>query len=323
MCTGAQGWIHNFFFYSGKILACPGQPDIGASGNVVLRLLKDIPRDHWHKVFFDNWFNSEVLQTTLWSQGFASIGTVRTNRLRNCQPSSDKELKKKGRGSTTTLEKKVGDATLTVVKWLDSRSVTLLSTGAATLPKQTVVRWDKKERKAIEVQCPSIVMLYNASMGGVDLLDSLIALYRTTIRSKKWYHRIIFHLFDMVVVQSWLTYRVRSQLPQKDTMPLLQFKERIATCLTMQGKSMKPKLGRPSLGVETQLKKKKSRGPCTPVPELAIRTDEIGHFPILAEKRGRCKFPNCKGFTSLTCEKCKVFLCLTVKSNCFRAFHKP
>ena len=63
------------------------------------------------------------------------------------------------------------------------------------------LRWDKKEKKYIDIKCPNIVQQYNASMGGVDLLDSLIALYRIRIRSKKWYHRLVFHFIDMAVVQ--------------------------------------------------------------------------------------------------------------------------
>lgn len=42
---------------------------------------------------------------------------------------------------------------------------------------------------------------------GVDLLDSLIALYWNKIRSKKWYHRLVFHFLDMIIVTTWLLYR--------------------------------------------------------------------------------------------------------------------
>ena len=48
---------------------------------------------------------------------------------------------------------------------------------------------------------PNIVSMYNKSMGGVDLLDSL-ALYPIKIRSKKWYHCIVFHMLDLILVES-------------------------------------------------------------------------------------------------------------------------
>jgi hypothetical protein len=45
-------------------------------------------------------------------------------------------------------------------------------------------------------------MHYNKFTGGMDLMDLLIALYRTKVRSKKWYHSSFFHFLDMKVVNS-------------------------------------------------------------------------------------------------------------------------
>ena len=39
-----------------------------------------------------------------------------------------------------------------------------------------VKRWDGKEKKMIEVQCPEIINQYNKHMGGVDLCDMLMSL---------------------------------------------------------------------------------------------------------------------------------------------------
>ena len=63
--SGINGLIHNLEVYTGKIDVCPGQPDLKVSANIVLRLLVNIPRALWHKVFFDNWFNGVDLQATL------------------------------------------------------------------------------------------------------------------------------------------------------------------------------------------------------------------------------------------------------------------
>lgn len=54
VCSGISGIIHNFEIYTGRIDQCPNQPDVGASGNIVLRLLQTVPRDVWHTVYFDN-----------------------------------------------------------------------------------------------------------------------------------------------------------------------------------------------------------------------------------------------------------------------------
>lgn len=101
----------------------------------------------------------------------------------------------------------VGDTTLCAVKWYDNRSVTLLSDYVGAHPVTHVQRWDRGSKAVIDVPCPAVVRDYNQHMGGVDLLDSLIALYRTKIRSKKWYHRLFFHFLDMIVVTCWMLYK--------------------------------------------------------------------------------------------------------------------
>lgn len=53
-------------------------------------------------------------------------------------------------------------------------------------------------------------------MGGVDHLDSLIALYRTKIRSRKWYHRIVFHMLNLTAVEAWLLYRRVLKMTNQD-----------------------------------------------------------------------------------------------------------
>ena len=67
-------------------------------------------------------------------------------------------------------------------------------------------RYDKKQKKSIQVPCPSIVTTYNKFMGGVDLMDSLIALYRLHLRSKMYYHKLIFNFLDVTHVNAWLLY---------------------------------------------------------------------------------------------------------------------
>ena len=72
------GLVHNLEIYTGKIEPCPGQPDIKASGNIVLRLLSSILRNVRQKIYCDNWFSSVALQTALSKQGIACLGTVRS-----------------------------------------------------------------------------------------------------------------------------------------------------------------------------------------------------------------------------------------------------
>lgn len=113
----------------------------------------------------------------------------------------DAELK--GAGQKMPM---VGETTLHAVKWYDNRSVTLLSDYTGAHPVTEADRWDRKQKMITKVPCPAVVKEYNKNMGGVDLLDSLLALYRNKIRSKKWYHRLVFHFLGVIIVTTWLLY---------------------------------------------------------------------------------------------------------------------
>ena len=69
-----------------------------------------------------------------------------------------------------------------------------------------VKRWDNKSKTYNDIDYPTAVQEYNKSVGGIDLADMLIPLYRTTINSKRWYLKVLFHCFDIIKVNAWLPY---------------------------------------------------------------------------------------------------------------------
>lgn len=64
-----------------------------------------------------------------------------------------------------------------------------------------------REKEYKEIPAPQVVDVYNKHMGGVDLLDSLLGLYRISIRSRQWYKKIFFHMIDMCIVNVYCIYR--------------------------------------------------------------------------------------------------------------------
>ena len=138
--SGIDGLIHNFEIHTGPIDVCPGQPDLKASGNIVINLLVNVPRHVWHKLYFDNWYTGVELVKTLHMQGIASVGIVRSNRLPNIKLPTDTVMKAQGRGTTALLTTDVDDVEMYAVKWFDNRGVTLLSTFEAVNPITNVER---------------------------------------------------------------------------------------------------------------------------------------------------------------------------------------
>ncbi|KAM3625846.1 uncharacterized protein V6R79_018497 [Siganus canaliculatus] len=195
-------------------------------------------------------------------------------------------------------------------------------------PLQSDKEMIKKPRGSCDevVSRDEVVRLYNEAMGGVDLLDQLISLYRTEIRSKKWTLRMITHAFDLAVVNSWLEYRLdakRANIQTKDIQDLLHFKMNVAQCLVKVHKTVEAKRGRPSLSPEPQpvLNRPLHR----PVQDVRpLQYDTVDHMPNYDEKKEatRCKKPHCTGKTHVFCDKCNIHLCFVPHLNCFKAAHR-
>lgn len=86
---------------------------------------------------------------------------------------------------------------VTFIKWNDNKIVNAVSTFAKANPIKMVQRYDSKRKSKIDVPRPDIIGRYNSSMGGVDLADHLLSLYRINIKSRKYYYRLIFHMIDI------------------------------------------------------------------------------------------------------------------------------
>lgn len=92
------------------------------------------------------------------------------------------------------------------VIWKDNKAVTMVSTFVGEMPKSQVRRYDKTNKRYINIHRPNIVSEYNLYMGGVDLIDSIMGYYKILIRSKRWQVRF-YHLLGLTMTNAWLLYR--------------------------------------------------------------------------------------------------------------------
>ncbi|CAI6356435.1 unnamed protein product [Macrosiphum euphorbiae] len=138
----------------------------------------------------------------------------------------------------------------------------------------------------------------------------------------------------MAVSNSWLEYiedTKQLKVPKKEIMDLLSFRMRLAEELIYMGKTVTPptkKKGRPPSTPSPTVKQKlysenQKLKHVDSRPSTSIQLDKVSHLPDLDTRKEatRCKNAGCKGRTHVYCEKCNVHLCLTTKSNCFRAIH--
>ena len=168
-------------------------------GNLVLRLTAGLSSNFGHKVYFDNLFSSIPLLCHLQARVHMvssankrhMVCTIRANRMlgANKDLKNEKQLKELGRGSMDWRAD--ANSGITAIRWYDNGIVQLVSTHIGNQQGKKVGRWSAKESKRIEIDCPAMVEEYNAHMGGVDLCDMLLALYRVRLRSCKYYMHIV------------------------------------------------------------------------------------------------------------------------------------
>ena len=142
--------------------------------------------------------------------GISSTATLRSNRAAGCPLMSHKDLKATGRG---TFDCHIDlNSSLRVVKWYDNKGFILGSSFSTVQASSTKRRWDSKKKDHCNVAYPDMIKKYNETLGGVDLNDMHISLYRVDIhRSKRWYLKIITHLVNICNINGWLLYRRYSE----------------------------------------------------------------------------------------------------------------
>ncbi|GBN31562.1 hypothetical protein AVEN_100074-1 [Araneus ventricosus] len=119
----------------------------------------------------------------LQQKGFCATGTVRDNRMAKCPLISLKSLDKTEKGTSDALFDKANK--IAAARWNDNRVVSLLTNFEVTKVHSEVQRRVKGGRKDVDV--PFCVTSYNKYKNGVDLFDSHMENYLTSIHGKKWY----------------------------------------------------------------------------------------------------------------------------------------
>lgn len=137
-----------------------------------------------YNLYFDNYFTSLSLLTTLRENGTGGTGTIHENRLAKCPVTPASVLKKQSRGNFSFQT----NNDVLVLRWHDNNIVTFTTNCHNLLPIQKVDRIgtvDGKRTLKIQVNCPSVVQKYNKYMGGVDRFDENVHSMRVVLRGKK------------------------------------------------------------------------------------------------------------------------------------------
>lgn len=190
--TTSDGYALNIIIFQGKN---SDEPDDNTSktARIVLRLMQPY-LGKGHHLYMDNYYNSVSLSTHLLSKQTHTTGTLRSNRKENPKTVVNAKLKK---GEINW--QRCGE--VYVNKWKDKRDVLTISTAHHPALVESKNRHGQSKMK------PQDVTDYNQHMSGIDRLDQMVSYYNSTRKTIRWYKKVLFHLTDIAVWNSYYLYK--------------------------------------------------------------------------------------------------------------------
>jgi hypothetical protein len=345
LCCSATAYLWNAVFYLGKQVEF-GKDDKETSTTfrTVMELLNPLQGLH-HHVHMDNYYTSIPLFDELSTRQIWSTGTIRTNRKGLDKAVTIKKAEERQLAKQPGYCRFSSRGDLVYCAWYDKRPVHMLTNFYDVEGEDFVEHWypakegeqpqtaSGKVKKSIFI--PPVVKQYRKNMGGVDTFDQLRSYVNLEMRSLKYWHPMMYFIFEAALVNSWVLYKSnREKAGLEVEYSHVDFRKAICIGLASEweasGCSYRAPCISPTKDV-TENKQHKSRrsiamsmdcGDRFTAPDKHVGFQE--RIPILqgsTQKRARRQMlcANCsKHKTSQWCRKCSAPLCDT---RCWIYFH--
>ena len=313
LCESSSGYLWNFIVYTGATTDYtePEQPannpfnfeDLKSPSKVVLSLLSDLLGEGY-SVTLDNYYTSPEIAQILLSYNTDCFGTLRSKAnlphdfwYWHPQKGNPPEIKFNGH--------------MMVLRWNDTtktkkeKIVSMLS----TIHIGQLIDSGKEHFRTKEtIYKPDVIVDYNTTMGGVDLLSRVVIPYSSQRRGVKWYRKLAELFLDISMYNSFLVYKKISVDDVIDTH--LKFKlDVIEELITRHHHGATPPNSGPNAG-----------------PNLLRLVERHFHalIPATIKKQNaqkrchRCTKRNIRRDTRYYCPDCNVPLCF---EPCFKIYH--
>ncbi|CAG5005368.1 unnamed protein product [Parnassius apollo] len=235
-CDGSTGYLYEFDIYTGKE-GNSVKDNLGAK--VITKSTEKLKGMAAVHVTFDNFFCGFNIMNYLYANGIYATGTVRRQRADLPQIAKSKTKLKLEKGQYKWRVKE----NVAFVIWQDTKEVLFLTN--AFHPKENKTFVLKTQKNGTKVK--AVVKEY--TMGGVDHFDHIKGTYSVGRRSKRWWLRIFYFLFDACITNAFLLYSANAN---SATLTNLEFRVALARGLIGGFSSRK----RRSAGVNYVVRKK-------------------------------------------------------------------
>jgi hypothetical protein len=162
----------------------------------------------------DKYYTSVPLFHELSKIGIRGTGTVKSNRKYLHKPALIPKSEESKLEPGYTRFSSSGDLVLT--SWFDKRSVATLSNAYQPVGDLFVEHWytaqagdpDANNGKVLKkVPIPPVVYNYRQQMGAVDTFDQYRSYVSLDMRTRKFWHPMMWFVFESAVVNAWVLYK--------------------------------------------------------------------------------------------------------------------
>lgn len=311
-----SGYILAFHVYTGKDSSCvsksatPLDIDCTKTTKIVLGLLEESNLlDKGHHVYMDNYYSSPELFFELFYRQTYACGTAR--QIRKGMPKTFSKAKLKPLESAFLRH-----GPLLCLKWSgpkrksSKKPVTMLS----TIHEANELLTKKKDKDGHRIPKPVCIHDYTKKMSGVDISDQYLSHHVALRKSMKWSRKLFFHIFNMIILNSYLLNNKYSKRMDKQ-----DYIEHIASYLVdssvNHATSLPQRISYPSVSNDRLLGKhfpeknpSKHGQMCRACNFTPAQLSQMGVTGIELKRKT----------TSFMCKQCQIPLCVT---PCFEIYH--
>ncbi|XP_030018215.1 piggyBac transposable element-derived protein 3-like isoform X4 [Sphaeramia orbicularis] len=293
-----DGFIHDIVLYQGKttleahdVPITPEQEAMDAPSQIVAALAKTMSTPSISAIFAGNFFTSLELVRYLKDRNCRYTGTASNNRVGMVPLQSIEEMEMKA-VPCGTFDYVTSDDGILALRWKDNKIVTVLSTDMGVQPLSSVCFYCSDTKRKEEVSCPAVIKSYSVNMSGIEKSDMLVHLFRTPMKSKRWYMQLFAFAIDVSLTNAWIMYKRDCKALAMDAMSLKNFRIEVFRAASSQ----KPLVSRPrgasiSQGINPLVDVPTPiRGHRSHIPDDCVRFDvSLFHAPVYTSRQTSIK----------------------------------
>ena len=215
LCDSQNGYVYSSFMQFDSTVKLTGPGRLSKTFEAVRHLARQLPAKAYH-IFADNLYSQVGLAQKLRDEGFLFTCTARVNRV----PAIVKQPVLRGAMATAAKGtiKWAAQGDVVALTYYDNKPVPMITTAHRTLEEVIVQRTHPGlapdgTYRMVTVDVPKLNVIndYNHGMDGVDLADQLRTNYTCRLKSRKWWHALLWWIVDTAACNAFVVHQFKAR----------------------------------------------------------------------------------------------------------------